>query len=547
MEAIKSNVLPNVNCQSDNIIVPMKQNNSCGGKDVTRESLAGRDTCSVLRDGDNMETKLPAITELAQKRYQIGNDLREEPYAGKLHVRFCEGLPIPFRGLNGGYSTTYSPDGKTIATGSADKTVKVWDLRSLEQGKDPMVIWIGTSVLELFLDGAKVRAVRGLSKDNRRLLEQRTGNKIGVEGEYEILYFKEQLENNIKNLGLKHPSTAQSCSGLGMAYFSSACYKEAAECFKKALEIDPENEIFNEQLKMAEKKNQHGKDSEKNKGKDKSKDSKKDKKGDCSISFMAPLNKDLITPLMKNLDDNIEFKVNLIYTGSLNSGGPAKYLLPGGPFSAGCERFLEALNQNIDQVHYLKNDLAKISEIEIRVTKKDANPGGAAQFHSFKDGRLIMYLAGCVFDKPQTAALGAWVEIYRALKNEHKDKVFINSSYDLDYEELGKVYKRYAVVLSMVDRDKLVSELKDLEDRGILRTDFSEFKNIIGKNANTKVRLSEIFNRHEPRGKSRTIFRGRPYGTEQEKIFENMTGDNIEKRVKYLEEREDSIILLYAA
>ena len=41
-----------------------------------------------------------------------------------------------------GFCTAFSPDGKLLATGSGDGTVKVWNLDEMRKRKGP-VIWIG--------------------------------------------------------------------------------------------------------------------------------------------------------------------------------------------------------------------------------------------------------------------------------------------------------------------------------------------------------------------------------------------------------------------
>ncbi|KAF5431142.1 hypothetical protein C5S36_11260 [Candidatus Methanophagaceae archaeon] len=72
--------------ESDQFIVPEKQGNACRGKGLAGARWPGRDTPSILRDGQGVSTKLWSIT-LRERR----GCTPEEPDEGKLQVRFCEG------------------------------------------------------------------------------------------------------------------------------------------------------------------------------------------------------------------------------------------------------------------------------------------------------------------------------------------------------------------------------------------------------------------------------------------------------------------------
>jgi hypothetical protein len=72
--------------ESDQFIVPVKQGNACRGKGLAGARWTGRDTPSILRDGQGVSTKLWSIT-LRERR----GCTPEEPDEGKLQVRFCEG------------------------------------------------------------------------------------------------------------------------------------------------------------------------------------------------------------------------------------------------------------------------------------------------------------------------------------------------------------------------------------------------------------------------------------------------------------------------
>nr|QNO57946.1 hypothetical protein LHHCGPCL_00011 [Methanosarcinales archaeon ANME-1 ERB7] len=72
--------------ESDQFIVPEKQGNACRGKGLAGARWTGRDTPSILRDGQGVSTKRWSIT-LQERR----GCTPEEPDEGKLQVRFCEG------------------------------------------------------------------------------------------------------------------------------------------------------------------------------------------------------------------------------------------------------------------------------------------------------------------------------------------------------------------------------------------------------------------------------------------------------------------------
>ena len=72
--------------ESDQFIVPEKQGNACRGKGLAGARWIGRDTPTILRDGQGVPTKLWFIT-LRERR----GCTPEEPDEGKLQVRFCEG------------------------------------------------------------------------------------------------------------------------------------------------------------------------------------------------------------------------------------------------------------------------------------------------------------------------------------------------------------------------------------------------------------------------------------------------------------------------
>lgn len=72
--------------ESDQFIVPEKQGNACRGKGLAGARWTGRDTPSLLRDGQGVSTKLWSITQRERR-----GCTPEEPDDGKLQVLFCEG------------------------------------------------------------------------------------------------------------------------------------------------------------------------------------------------------------------------------------------------------------------------------------------------------------------------------------------------------------------------------------------------------------------------------------------------------------------------
>ena len=50
------------------------------------------------------------------------------------------------------------------------------------------------------------------------------------------------------------PKYGKAYGRMGLAYSSIEKHKEAIECFKKAIEIEPENESYQSNLKLAEEK-----------------------------------------------------------------------------------------------------------------------------------------------------------------------------------------------------------------------------------------------------------------------------------------------------
>jgi hypothetical protein len=72
--------------ESDQLIVPKKQGNACGGKGLAVARWTGRDTPSIPRDGRGVSTKLWFITLRERRGY-----IPEEPDEGKPQVLFCEG------------------------------------------------------------------------------------------------------------------------------------------------------------------------------------------------------------------------------------------------------------------------------------------------------------------------------------------------------------------------------------------------------------------------------------------------------------------------
>jgi len=197
-------------------------------------------------------------------------------------------------------------------------------------------------------------------------------------------------------------------------------------------------------------------------------------------------------------DRDIDFVLNLKYDGAR--------IVSQSVAQSGVAEYLDAVNQNIDLDFELKNDLQRQSvfEIEVRVSKENCNPRGAAQFFSFENNKLIIYLSSYAFKKSQVGALGIWVEIYRAIKGEFEDRLNADSS--MDSTVLNKIYKRYAVVMQLINRDKLVEEMFELERQGILRTEIS---------------LADI--------------------------FRNLPLRTIEEGVQYLETHKHSIVILNAA
>jgi len=70
----------------DQLIVPLKQGNSCGGKRLTVEPLErGHIFCTQMRVKDDNKT---ILTTHPEKGWGGSS---EEPDEGNLHVRFCEG------------------------------------------------------------------------------------------------------------------------------------------------------------------------------------------------------------------------------------------------------------------------------------------------------------------------------------------------------------------------------------------------------------------------------------------------------------------------
>jgi hypothetical protein len=74
--------------QSDKPIVVRNFRNRNGAKGLTRMRRKDRDTTSTLRGGYRLSTKLSSLTSRALLSKGC---ILEEPYAGDLHVRFCEG------------------------------------------------------------------------------------------------------------------------------------------------------------------------------------------------------------------------------------------------------------------------------------------------------------------------------------------------------------------------------------------------------------------------------------------------------------------------
>jgi len=258
----------------------------------------------------------------------------------------------------------------------------------------------------------------------------------------------------------------------------------------------------------------------------------------CQNSFFFPTNQSIISDAIKSgqkfiSENEIEYKLTLNYSGTYfiidsifkidNESGLFVDITDDYPLDI--DNYLEALNQNIELEHPLLNGLKQQFEkegfkIKINISKKDKNPKGGAQFRDFNNGVLTMDLSGYSVGQNNFRALGIWIEIWRALKNEPMDNIFINSMYDVNFEELDKVLKRYASMVLMVDRDGLVEELRELEENNFLRKDFSKFKLVMGINKDDPILLSEL--------------------------IENMPTEE-ENALEYLNREKESIILLHAA
>jgi len=85
IKPINGKILQTTLWESDQFIVPEKQGNACRGKGLAGARWTGRDTSSILRDGQGVSTKRWSIT-LRERR----GCTPEEPDEGKPQVRFCE-------------------------------------------------------------------------------------------------------------------------------------------------------------------------------------------------------------------------------------------------------------------------------------------------------------------------------------------------------------------------------------------------------------------------------------------------------------------------